>query len=39
MTVKLLLTITFFGLLTSSFSQQKTMWNKWNWLTGEWVGD
>jgi len=36
---RILLTIIFCGLISTSFSQQKPTWDQWNWLTGEWVGE
>ena len=39
MKVKLLLTFALFGFLTACFGQQNSGWGKWNWLTGEWVGE
>ncbi len=39
MKVKLILTIALLGFLTTSFGQQNSTWEKWNWLIGEWVGE
>jgi hypothetical protein len=39
MKIKLLLAIVMFGLCTICFGQQNSAWDKWNWLTGEWVGE
>jgi hypothetical protein len=39
MKIKLLITISLFGLFTTCFGQQGTSWEKWNWLIGEWVGE
>jgi len=39
MKTKLLLTIALFGFLSTSFGQQNTNWNKWDWLMGEWLGE
>jgi len=36
---RLLLTVAFFGIFTVCFGQQNSTWNKWEWLTGEWVGE
>jgi hypothetical protein len=27
------------GILTSGFSQQKSNWDKWTWLIGDWIGE
>ena len=37
--MRILLTIIFCGILSTGFSQQKTNWDQWRWLTGEWVGE
>jgi len=37
--MRILLTIIFFGILSTGFSQQKPNWDQWSWLTGEWVGE
>jgi len=39
MRTKLFLGIAFIGLLTPSFGQQKPNWEKWSWLTGDWMGE
>jgi hypothetical protein len=36
---KLILTLAFFGFLTTCLGQQTSTWNKWNWLMGEWKGE
>lgn len=38
MKTKLIITIALFGFFTTCFGQQSANWDKWNWLTGEWVG-
>ena len=38
MKAKLIVTIVLFGFFTTCFGQQSANWEKWNWLTGEWVG-
>ncbi|ANE51794.1 hypothetical protein [Flavisolibacter tropicus] len=35
----LLITITCLALTASSFAQQPTNWDKWNWLLGQWKGE
>jgi hypothetical protein len=39
MKTKLILTIAFLGLFTSFFGQQNSTWDRWDWLTGEWIGE
>ncbi len=39
MRTKFILTIMLFGLFTSCYGQQKSAWDKWNWLVGEWTGE
>ena len=39
MKINLVITIALIGLFTTCFGQQKTTWEKWNWLIGEWVGE
>jgi hypothetical protein len=39
MKTRLLLAILFSGLLNSGFSQHNISWDKWDWLTGEWIGE
>jgi len=39
MKIKLILTLAFFGFLATCFSQQKSNWEKWNWLMGERIGE
>jgi hypothetical protein len=39
MKARLLIMIVFTGLITTCFGQQSADWDKWNWLTGEWVGE
>lgn len=39
MNTKIILTIAFFGFLTTCFGQQSISWTKWRWLIGEWVGE
>ena len=39
MKVRILLTFIFCGLITTGFSQQKPTWEKWGWITGEWIGE
>ena len=38
MQTKVILTIMFVGLLINSYGQQNTTWDKWEWLTGDWIG-
>ncbi len=38
MKAKLIVTIALFGFFTTCFGQRSANWEKWNWLTGEWVG-
>ncbi len=35
---KTLMTLLLFSLVTTCFSQQKSTWDKWSWLTGMWTG-
>ncbi len=35
----LMMVLALFGVLNSSFAQQSTPWDKWEWLLGEWVGE
>ncbi len=37
--MRVLLTIVFCGMIATGFSQQKPSWDRWSWLTGEWVGE
>jgi hypothetical protein len=39
MKTNLLLIATLLTLTTSSFGQQSTAWERWNWLIGEWKGE
>lgn len=39
MKLKLFLTILLAGFFSVCFGQQDSTWNKWAWLTGEWVGE
>lgn len=39
MNIRLIITITLFGLFTTCFGQQSITWGKWNWLISEWVGE
>jgi hypothetical protein len=39
MKTRFLLIIALSGLLTVSFGQKNSAWDKWNWLTGEWIGE
>ena len=39
MKIKLLLAIILAGFLSTCFGQQDSTWSKWEWLTGEWVGE
>jgi len=36
---RLLFTIALFLVLTNSYGQQNSNWDKWNWLMGEWKGE
>jgi outer membrane lipoprotein-sorting protein len=36
---KLIFTIVLFGITISCFGQQNTIWEKWDWLMGEWQGE
>jgi hypothetical protein len=36
---KIFVILAFSGFLTVSFGQQKDIWSKWEWLSGEWIGD
>lgn len=37
--MRVLLTIVFCGMIATGFSQQKPSWDRWSWLTGEWIGE
>lgn len=39
MKLRLIITLAIFGLSITCFGQQNTAWDKWSWLTGEWVGE
>jgi hypothetical protein len=39
MKIKFLLPALFFGIVSISSARQKTTWNKWDWLMGEWKGE
>jgi hypothetical protein len=39
MKVRVLLTIILLGFFMHGFGQQNATWDKWNWLTGVWVGE
>ncbi len=39
MKLKLIITITLLGLLTVTYGQQSSGWDKWNWLIGNWQGE
>lgn len=39
MRTKILFIIAFLTITTVAFGQQKTVWNNWSWLMGEWVGE
>lgn len=39
MKTKIFLILALSGLFTASFGQQSDIWNKWSWLTGEWIGE
>lgn len=39
MKIKPIITIALFGFFSTCFGQQNTTWIKWNWLTGEQVGE
>jgi hypothetical protein len=39
MKIKILLILVLTGLMTDSFGQANDIWNKWSWLTGDWVGE
>ncbi len=39
MNTRLIITVALFGIFTTCFGQQGTIWEKWNWLIGEWVGE
>jgi hypothetical protein len=39
MKIKSLLATALFCLSTICFGQQNSTWDKWNWLTGEWIGE
>ena len=39
MKTKLIFTIALWGTLSVGFGQQKSPWEKWNWLMGEWKGE
>lgn len=39
MKMKLLLILALSAILTSASGQLSNMWDKWNWLTGEWIGE
>jgi len=39
MKIKLFLILAFLGFYISVLSQQAPLWDKWSWLTGEWVGE
>lgn len=39
MKTRLVLIIALSALLTVSFGQQVPTWDKWSWLTGEWIGE
>jgi hypothetical protein len=36
---KILVTLIFSMLLTTGFGQSVDIWNKWSWLTGDWIGE
>jgi len=35
----LLLTLSLIGFFATGYGQQDSMWDKWEWLTGEWIGE
>ena len=37
--IKFLIPVFLFGIISISSAQQKTTWNKWDWLIGEWKGE
>jgi hypothetical protein len=39
MKIKFLIPVLLFGIISISSAQQKTNWNKWDWLIGEWRGE
>lgn len=39
MKMKFIFIIAFTAISTTSFGQQKPLWEKWNWLMGEWAGE
>lgn len=36
---KIILTIALLGILTTSYGQANSTWEKWSWLMGEWAGE
>jgi hypothetical protein len=39
MRIKIALILALSGILSASFGQTNDSWNKWSWLTGDWVGE
>jgi hypothetical protein len=39
MKIQILLFLAMTGLMTNSFGQATGIWDKWDWLTGDWVGE
>ena len=39
MKIKVILTVVFFGILTTCLGQQNPSWEKWSWLIGDWAGE
>jgi hypothetical protein len=39
MRAKLIVIMAFIGFISTSFAQQSSSWDKWNWLMGNWAGE